>query len=120
MGEKSVIEAKDRSQELSWYDRSGNLRSSIGYVIVCNGRVLKESGFKQVQQGSAGIKQGRELAIELASKYSGGYALIVVAGMNYADKVEAMDNKVVLSSAELYAKQELPGLMEKLINQIAK
>jgi hypothetical protein len=119
LGEMCVIEAKDRPQESSWYDQSGNLRSSIGYVIVRNGNIVTYSEFNQVKQGSDGVKEGKELAQELAKKYISGYALIVVAGMNYAELVEAMDNKNVLASAELFARQEMPKMMAKLKTQIA-
>lgn len=47
-------------------------------------------------------------------KFANGYALVVVAGMNYAEFVEAMENKNVLASAELFARKELPGMMSKL------
>lgn len=120
LGEQCVIEAKNRTQEVSWFDQSGNLRSSIGYVIVANGRIVQYSDFNQVKQGFDGVKEGKELAEELARKYSSGYALIVVAGMNYAELVEAMDNKVVLASAELFARQEITNMMVKLKTQIAK
>lgn len=119
LGEMCVIEAKGRPQESSWFDQSGNLRSSIGYVIVHNGKIIKYSEFNQVKQGSDGIKEGKELAKELAKQYASGYALIVVAGMNYAELVEAMDNKNVLASAELLARSELPNMMAKLKTQIA-
>lgn len=119
LGELCVVEAKDRPQESSWFDQSGNLRSSIGYVIVHNGKIIKYSEFNQVKQGSDGIKEGKELATELAKQYTSGYALIVVAGMNYAELVEAMDNKNVLASAELFARSELPNMMAKLKTQIA-
>lgn len=119
LGEMCVIEAKDRPQESSWFDQSGNLRSSIGYIIVHNGKTIKYSEFNQVKQGSDGIKEGKELATELAKQYTSGYALIVVAGMNYAELVEAMDSKVVLASAELFARNELPNMMAKLKTQIA-
>lgn len=119
LGEKCVIEARDRPQEASWFDQSGNLRSSIGYVIVHNGKIIKYSEFNQVKQGTDGIKEGKELAKELAKQYTSGYALIVVAGMNYAELVEAMDNKNVLASAELFARGELPKMMVKLKNQLA-
>lgn len=118
LGELCVIEAKDRPQESSWFDQSGNLRSSIGYVIVHNGKIIKYSGFNQVKQGIDGIKEGKELAVELSKQYTSGYALIVVAGMNYAELVEAMDNKVVLASAELFARSELPNMVAKLKTQI--
>lgn len=120
LGDKCISEAKDRPQEASWFDQSGNLRSSIGYVIVAKGRIIKNSGFNQVKQGSEGIREGKSLAEELARKYSSGYALIVVVGMNYAELVEAMDNKVVLASAELLARRELPNMMVKLKTQVAR
>ena len=118
LGEMCVIEARNRPQESSWFDQSGNLRSSVGYVIVHNGRIIKYSEFNQVKQGTDGIKEGKELAKELAKQYTSGYALIVVAGMNYAEYVEAMDNKNVLASAELLARRELPKMMMKLKKQI--
>lgn len=120
LGERCVIEARDRSPEESWFDQTGNLRSSVGYVIAHNGKIVQYSGFQQVKNGSEGSKTGKEFATELIKKYSIGYALIVVAGMNYAEYVEAMDNKVVLASAELFAHKELPSMMQKLKTQIAK
>lgn len=120
LGEKCVIEAKDRPQEKSWFDQSGNLRSSIGYVIVYDGQIIHYSDFNQVKQGTEGIHEGKDLAKELAKNYAVGYALIVVAGMNYADYVESLDNKVVLASAELFAERELPRMMRKLKEQIAR
>ena len=43
-----------------------------------------------------------------------------VAGMNYAEFVEAMDNKDVLASTELWAREQVPLMLEKLKRQIAK
>lgn len=120
LGEQCIIEARGRTQEESWMDQTGNLRSSIGYVLVYDGDVINTSGFNQVKQGSAGAKEGRQLAEELARKHIKGYALIVVAGMNYAAYVEAISNKVVLTSAELFAQKELPEMMQKLKTQLAK
>jgi hypothetical protein len=120
LGEKCVIEARDRSQEESWFDQTGNLRSSVGYVIVADGKIVSVAGFKKVKGGSEGFLTGQSLAKKLAENYPIGYALIVVAGMNYAAKVEAMDNKVVLASAELYARRELPKLQRQLRTQVAK
>lgn len=120
LGEKCVIEARDRSPEASWIDQSGNLRSSIGYVVVYNGRIVNTSGFTPVKGGADGAAEGRSLAEKLAKNYKRGYALIVVAGMNYAAYVEALENKVVLTSAELLAKREMPSMVEKLKTQIAQ
>ncbi len=120
LGEQCVIKARDRSSEESWFDQTGNLRSSIGYVIAHNGSIIGYSDFQQVKNGSEGVQTGKEFATELIKKYSIGYALVVVAGMNYAEYVEAMDNKDVLATPELFARKELPKMMQKLSKQVAK
>ena len=66
-----------------------------------------------------GILQGQALAEELAKRFTKGYALIVVAGMHYAHYVESL-NKDVLDSAERYAQQRVPKLMQMLKTQIYK
>ena len=73
-----------------------------------------------MKQGSQGVKVGKDLAEELAKRYSNDYALVIVAGMNYAEYVEAMDNKDVLASTELWAINQVPKMLEKLKIQIAK
>lgn len=120
LGEKCVVEARDRSPQASWVDQSGNLRSSIGYVVVCNGQIVNVSNFTPVKNGTDGAAEGKSLAEKLAKNHERGYALIVVAGMNYAAYVEAINNKCVLVSAELFAKRELPSMIEKLKIQIAQ
>lgn len=120
LGEQCVSRVRDRGGDESWHDQTGNLRSSVGYVTAHNGKIMQCSDFKQVKQGSEGVKEGKDLAEELAKRFSGGrYALVVVAGMNYAELVEAMDNKDVLASTELWAKDQLPKMLEKLKRQIA-
>lgn len=61
LGELCVIEARNRPQEISWYDRSGNLRSSIGYAIIHNGKILEYSDFTQVRQGNEESGKARHL-----------------------------------------------------------
>lgn len=120
LGEQCVTKIRDRAGDKSWYDQSGNLRSSVGYVIAHNKNIIQYSTFNQVKQGSEGVKTGKDLAEELAKKYSNNYVLIVVAGMNYAEFVEAMDNKDVLASTKLWAREQVPLMLEKLKKQIAK
>ena len=120
LGEQCVIRVRDRGGDKSWYDQSGNLRSSVGYVIAHNGSIIQYSDFNHVKQGSQGVKVGKDLAEELAKRYSNDYALVIVAGMNYAEYVEAMDNKDVLASTELWAINQVPKMLEKLKIQIAK
>lgn len=120
LGEQCVTKIRDRAGDKSWYDQTGNLRSSVGYVISHNKNIIQYSTFNQVKQGSKGVKTGKDLAKELAKRYSNNYVLIVVAGMNYAEFVEAMDNKDVLASTELWAREQVPLMLEKLKRQIAK
>lgn len=120
LGEQCVTKIRDRAGDKSWYDQTGNLRSSVGYVIAHNKNIIQYSTFNQVNQGSEGVKTGKDLAKELAKRYSNNYVLIVVAGMNYAEFVEAMDNKDVLTSTELWAREQVPLMLEKLKRQIAK
>lgn len=44
LGDECVTEARDRSQEDSWFNPTGNLRSSVGYVVVAHGKIVKKSG----------------------------------------------------------------------------
>ena len=120
LGEQCVTKIRDRAGDKSWYDQTGNLRSSVGFVIAHNKNIIQYSAFNQVKQGSEGVKTGKDLAEKLAKRYSNNYVLIVVAGMNYAEFVEAMDNKDVLSSTELWVKEQVPLMLEKLKRQIAK
>lgn len=98
----------------SYSDISGDLRSSIGYGVVANGKIIKIGGFDKVKHGSKGVADGVTLVKELASNYPRGYALIVVAGAKHAEKVEALDNNIVLTSAELYAKQNAFQILQQI------
>lgn len=120
LGEQCVTKIRDRAGDKSWYNQTGNLRSSVGYVIAHNKNIIQYSTFNQVKQGSEGVKTGKDLAKKLAKRYSNNYVLIVVAGMNYAEFVEAMDKKDVLASTELWAREQVPLMLEKLKRQIAE
>ncbi len=120
LGEQTVAYARGRAASESWIDHTGNLRSSIGYVIVVDGKVKHLDGFKEVLGGTEGVKTGKDLAVEVGKQYSKGYALIVVAGMRYAEFVEAIDSKDVLAGPELFARSKFPEMQRKLNTQIAK
>ena len=109
-------------QKGNYENITGNLRSSIGYVIAYDGRIIKEGGFHKVQghgenmqkvefttkggkhvsfwakgkygDGSEGSQKGLELA---RSKIAGkkGYAFILVAGMDYASFVSSKGYNVI-------------------------
>lgn len=92
-------------------DRTKNLRSSIGYIIVKDGSII--GGGQFTGQGEKGKEEGEDFAKSLVAKYPFGYALIVVAGMNYAGYVEAMGYDVLISQ-ELYAAKRIKELMAQL------
>lgn len=111
LGEKVVNHARTNG---SYIDQTGNLRNSVGYVIVKNGKIIGRNFDKSSSQpGTDGPSKARKLAEELANNFSDGYALIVVAGMNYAAAVESK-GRDVLTSAELFAKSEFPRMVKEL------
>lgn len=120
LGEQVVAYARSRSAGESWIDRTGNLRSSVGYIVLRDGEIVSASDFGQVKQGADGSKAGRQFAEEIARDIHSDYALIVVAGMNYASYVEAIESKDVLAGPELFARKNLPGMLKKLERQIAR
>lgn len=113
LGEQCVKRIRDRSADESWYDQTGNLRSSIGYAVIEDGRKIIESAFPVIKNGREGANKGRLLIDELASLYAKTYAMVVVAGMEYAEYVEAMNGKDVLASTEIWAKQQVDTYLKK-------
>lgn len=101
----------------SYTDRTGNLRSSIGYIIAVDGKVRSISDFQPVSgsdgRGEQGTKTGAEYAKQIAAQYPIGTILVVVAGMHYAKYVAAKGFDV-LASAELEAHKLIPKLLKQL------
>lgn len=110
VGEKVLNAARSTN---SYKDQTGNLRSSIGYVVVVDGKVATMSGFEVVKKGEQGATNGREYARKLARKYPKGIVLIVCAGMNYAAYVSAKGYDVE-DSAELLADRLVPQMLHEL------
>lgn len=118
LGEQCVNKARESGD---YTDRTGNLRSSIGYLILNDGVVVNTSSFGggYGEGGEKGASTGEAVAREVAKDYPHGYVLVVVAGMNYAVNVEAT-GRDVLSSAEHYAEIELPQMISQLKSKILK
>ena len=110
VGEKVRNEALSSG---SYTDRTKNLRSSVGYVVVVDGRVYKAGTFGKADGTSEGKATGEAYARSLAGKYPKGIVLIVVAGMDYAAYVSAK-GKDVLDSAELLADRLVPQMLKQL------
>lgn len=94
----------------SYTDRTGNLRNSIGYVVLIDGKVYSQSTYLKSNEGSV---KSQELLRKLQSQYTKGIVIIMVAGMNYAAYVEAKGYNV-LTSAELLAESLVPIIMKRL------
>jgi len=113
LGELCVKRAKLIPKSIGFEDQTGNLRSSLGYVVFVDGIAVDEF-FELVLNGQEGIKQGRSLAYKVGSENNEGLVLVVVAGMNYALHLEAKYNRDVLTSTEHFAIQELPRMLNDL------
>lgn len=57
LGEQCVRRIRDRPGEKSWFDQSGNLRSSVGYIISHNGNIVSSYGFDSSMGKAAHTKQ---------------------------------------------------------------
>lgn len=97
----------------SYKDQTGNLRSSIGYVVAVDGRIVSQSSFETVKEGGQGSKQGAAFAKQLVRRFPKGICLIVVAGMEYAAHVKNRGYDV-LDSSELTADRIVPYMLKKL------
>lgn len=99
----------------TYQDQTGNLRNSTGYIVVRNGSVVKE-GFEGGQEGEA---TGRGYAHRLATQFADSdWALIIVAGMEYASYVEDIHHRDVLHHSKNFAPQVLERMMESLKGRI--
>jgi hypothetical protein len=110
IGEKVRNEAIENG---SYKDRTKNLRSSVGYIVVVDGQVYKTGSFGKPDGNSEGKNAGMSYARSLAGKFPKGIVLIVVAGMRYASYVSAKGYNV-LDSSELLADQLVPKMLKQL------
>lgn len=115
-GEMFVKYARESGK---YFDHTGNLRSSIGYVILENGSIESDN-FKIVHAGTdgkEGVEKAKKLARQLANTYNTGMVLIGVAGMEYAVYVEAMESKDVITAANIkteeWMRKSIKAVFEK-------
>ena len=97
----------------SYKDQTGNLRSSVGYLIVEDGKIVVTSAFGRPNATPEGKKVGKAFAESLVSKFPKGIILIVVAGMNYAKYVSAKGYNV-LDTSEIMAERLVPQMLRDL------
>lgn len=119
-----MVRIRNRSAKESWIDHTGNLRSSIGFAVYEQGSKYMESAFSKVLSGTDGSVKGKKMINDLAKEYSRVYALVVVAGMEYAGEVEALESKDVLASTKIWAtsivEQRVKTAIDSAVNEINK
>ena len=114
VGEGFIKEARAMTKSAGGFeDRTGNLRSSIGYIIVLNGRVVQETVYQSVKgtDREKGVRVAKQFMDEIAK--SDGLRLYGVAGMEYADEVESRGYNVISMQADM-ALTELTDLVKEV------
>lgn len=118
IGEAARNAAVDWASQVRPYkDQTKHLRGSIGYIIVLDGEVVKESAFGATDSAEGGRQAGRSYARSLAPEYPTGCTLIMVAGKKYASYV-ANRGYDVLDSAETVMRDMSEKVLEMLESQL--
>lgn len=119
IGEACVKIARERGD---YNDITGNLRSSIGYIVLNDGEVKVQGTSQQYAgksgSGAAGVAEGEALLQRLKAKFPWGVVLIVCAGMEYAAFVENVRGRRVLIDAEMEAERLFEKLLGKLVKNV--
>ena len=99
-----LIEAGDRYVTDAWanadfLNHTFDLRSSIGFMVLENGKVIHKK-FKTQGNSQNGVREGQQVALVEGIKASrDDLVLIVVAGMFYAIYVESHGRDVLTGSS---------------------
>lgn len=130
LGERMLTDARnDVGKVRCFTDRTGNLRSSIGYVVVQQGQIVSEACGAPVV-ASAGYEAGSRPAQVQAESlaHAGAVAstldkektwLVFVAGMDYASHVEARGFDVVTGTFDRYSSsEELKALGVRFVGDV--
>lgn len=106
----------DHSGAGSFNDQTGNLRSSIFFIIGVDGKISHED-FEESERGtdkSTGVEEARLYAGQVLEEWPAGLVLITGAAMEYASYVEAKGYDVITGST-LEAKAKLEGLIQRVL-----
>lgn len=118
IGELFVTDARNTR---TYKDHTGNLRSSIGYVVLYNGDQLA-GDFRdfpavdvqaKAQSGKNGSEEAKKVINEIKAAYPKGFVFIAVAGMEYAAAVESRNYDVITASS-IESAEKLKGYMAQL------
>lgn len=91
----------------SFANRTFDLRSSIGYLLLFEGKIV-DSYFPKMKSGSQGTEIGLNYAKEIAGLVQeDGIQMVIVAGMEYALFVERKGYDVLSKSSKDFPKDLL-------------
>lgn len=124
VGEEFVKNARDNG---AYKDQTGNLRNSIGYVVLKDGEQLVENfrasakitdesrkkNKSTAPTGRDGLVAAKTRIRSLSQLFQTGYVLIVVAGMRYAAYVESKGYDV-LTASSIIAKKSLKDKLQRI------
>lgn len=117
--EALVAELENHAKLSAEYkDQTSNLKSSIGGVVLQNGKPVTYKGF--TSGTPEGNTTGMNYINSLIPNYPKGFVLLVVAGMDYAAYVEDIHNLNVLKKTELKMAREIPVLLNRLKSRFKK
>lgn len=118
IGEACIEKARNCGD---YNDITGNLRSSISYIVMNDGEIVIHGQSKQYSgksgDGAQGVAEGEALLQRLKAKFPWGVVLIVCAGMEYAAFVENVRGKHVLIDAEIEAERLFKELLGKIVKE---
>jgi len=109
VGEQFINLARNNN---TYVDQTGNLRSSIGYMVFYNGQTVSQN-FKGKSEGQ---EEGKRIATLIAEGHPKGFILVAVAGMDYAAAVEAKGKDVITNSSKT-TRELLIRALDKLNRQ---
>lgn len=119
VGETFIVNARNTN---TYQDQTGNLRSSIGYLVSYNGSILGrnfEAAGRGSTSGAEGVSKAQQLAQDIADNYPQGFVLVCVAGMDYAAAVESKGFDVITNSSTT-AVTDLRQAMRELKDKISR
>ena len=119
VGEEFIAHARSVD---TYDDQTGNLRSSIGYIIMENGMQLTadfEARPGPKGNGDEGVQRAKEVTAEVAADHPLGFVLVCVAGMQYAKSVEDKNYDVITNSSTAAA-ASLKKAMARLLKKIGR
>ncbi len=115
IGEECLANA--RANHL-YLNQTGNLCSSIGYCVIVDGQIVHEGEWRETAglqgDGKDGMQKGMEYLHQLATEQpTEGITFLMVAGMPYAQYVEAMSLDVLDTSQQM-AEKKIKAMLKRL------